>query len=442
MTDLPAGWTMAKVADLGRVSLGRQRSPKYHQGSAMRPYLRVANVFEDRIDTADVMEMHFSDEEFDRYRLTPGDILLNEGQSPHLLGRPAIYRGDPPNVAFTNSLIRFQAGPAVNPKWALAVFRHHMHSKRFMRESRITTNIAHLSAGRFAEVEFPVPPLPEQERIVTAIEEQFSRLDAADVLLGETHRRLGKFRAAALHSLLAGDWPSTTLGELAERITKGTTPTSIGHGFADDGVLFVKAESLAEGQVNHARCAHVDDRTDEALARSRLAEDDILVTIAGTLGRVAKVRAIDVPANTNQAVSLIRLKDRTAAPWVLAWLQGPVAQGYLMTGGRGVGLQNLNLRQLAQTPVQLPPRDDQGRIVAEIQRHVSAVAAINAEIGRAERRSGALRRSILEQAFRGRLCPQDASDEPASALLDRIASESSDDHHPARARRSRRKATA
>ena len=56
----------------------------------MRPYLRVANVFEDRIDTSDVMQMHFSDEEFERYRLAPGDILLNEGQSPEFLdARPS-----------------------------------------------------------------------------------------------------------------------------------------------------------------------------------------------------------------------------------------------------------------------------------------------------------------------------------------------------------------
>ncbi len=120
----------------------------------MHPYLRVANVFEDRIDTTDVMQMTFSDEEFERYRLRPGDVLLNEGQSPRLLGRPAIYRGQPPDVAFTNSLIRFRAGPSVAPEWALAVFRHYMRSRRFMRESRITTNIAHLSAKRFSAVEF------------------------------------------------------------------------------------------------------------------------------------------------------------------------------------------------------------------------------------------------------------------------------------------------
>lgn len=64
----------------------------------MRPYLRVANVFEDRIDTSSVMEMNFTQEEFETYRLEDGDVLLNEGQSLHLVGRPAIYRGEVPGA--------------------------------------------------------------------------------------------------------------------------------------------------------------------------------------------------------------------------------------------------------------------------------------------------------------------------------------------------------
>jgi type I restriction enzyme S subunit len=158
----PLHWKIVTVADAGTVGLGLQRSPTRHNGPNMRPYLRVANVFEDRIDDSDVMSMDMTETEWERYRLRDGDVLLNEGQSPEFLGRPAIYRGDPPDVAFTNSLIRFQAHQDIDPEWALLVFRSHMLNRRFMRESQITTNIAHLSAGRFKTVEFPVPPLEEQ----------------------------------------------------------------------------------------------------------------------------------------------------------------------------------------------------------------------------------------------------------------------------------------
>ncbi|MBS1847985.1 MAG: restriction endonuclease subunit S [Actinobacteria bacterium] len=183
----PAHWQMTTVGEAGNVSLGLQRSPKRHRGPNMRPYLRVANVFEDRIDDSDVMEMNMSDDEWERFKLRNGDVLLNEGQSPEFLGRPAIYRGEPVGVAFTNSLIRFQANDGVDPEWALLVFRAHMHSRRFMDESQITTNIAHLSAGRLKAVEFPVPPLAEQRERVRRSRE---RLDGVDHLAdGATRMR-------------------------------------------------------------------------------------------------------------------------------------------------------------------------------------------------------------------------------------------------------------
>lgn len=162
----PRTWSRCLIKEAGRVQLGRQRSPKYHSGSNMRPYLRVQNVFEDRIDLSDVMEMDFPGEDFERYKLHPGDILLNEGQSPEFLGRPALYKGELPGACFTNTLIRFQAHEFVSPNFALLVFRHYMHAGRFSSEGTITTNIAHLGAGRFGNIEFPLPSLAEQAEIV------------------------------------------------------------------------------------------------------------------------------------------------------------------------------------------------------------------------------------------------------------------------------------
>ena len=202
--ELPPCWRMTTVDKAGETGLGRQRSPKYHSGPNMKPYFRVANVFEDRIDASDIMEMHFEDVDFDKYRLEVGDVLLNEGQSPEFLGRPAIYRGDPPSVAFTNSLIRFVAGPDVTPEWALLVFRRHMHSGRFMKESRITTNIAHLALGRFRSVEFPVPPLEVQDALVAATRAALDSVDRIMEQIRSAATRTNALRRAVLTHAFAG----------------------------------------------------------------------------------------------------------------------------------------------------------------------------------------------------------------------------------------------
>ncbi|AUY49231.1 restriction endonuclease subunit S [Streptomyces sp. CB01881] len=201
--DSPESWEITTVGEAGSIDLGRQRHPDWHHGPEMRPYLRVANVFEDRIDTADVMEMDFSGV-FERYKLEPGDVLLNEGQSPHLVGRPALYRGQPADVAFTNSLLRFRARPDVLPEWALMVFRRHLHARRFMREVRITTNIAHLSSKRLKNVEFPIPPLEEQKRLVQRCEELLTDSDALERALKHGLARAQSLRKAILGRAFTG----------------------------------------------------------------------------------------------------------------------------------------------------------------------------------------------------------------------------------------------
>ncbi|MFE3737895.1 restriction endonuclease subunit S [Streptomyces sp. NPDC059134] len=201
---VPDSWEMTTVGQAGSVGLGRQRHPDWHHGPEMHPYLRVANVFEDRIDTSDVMEMDFSGI-FNKFRLEPGDVLLNEGQSPHLVGRPALYRGVPPNVAFTNSLLRFQAYSNVLPEWALIVFRRHLHARRFMREVRITTNIAHLSSKRLKAVEFPIPPIEEQKRLVQECDELMTNADAMERALERNSGRAKQLRKSVLNKAFTGN---------------------------------------------------------------------------------------------------------------------------------------------------------------------------------------------------------------------------------------------
>jgi type I restriction enzyme S subunit len=207
-TTYPANWEHSTTTGAGTVELGRQRHPDWHNGPNLQPYLRVANVFEDRIDTSDVMEMHWPDGVFERFQLRVGDVLLNEGQSPEYLGRPAIYRGEPPDTAFTNSLIRFQANERVLPEFALLVFRRHMRAGRFKRESRITTNIAHLSAARLKQVEFPIPPLDEQRQIVSATRDRLDGVKRLATDIASSSVGLDAMRRSLLAAAFRGDLTS------------------------------------------------------------------------------------------------------------------------------------------------------------------------------------------------------------------------------------------
>jgi type I restriction enzyme S subunit len=170
----------------------------------MRPYLRVANVFEDRIDISDVMEMNFTPAEYEVYRLQHGDILLNEGQSMELVGRPAVYRDEVPGACFTNTLVRFQCSRDLDPEYALAVFLTYLKNGRFQKIATITVNIAHLGAGRFSELEFPLPPYEEQRQIVAEVKRQLSIIQALESQIEATEKRSSRLRQSILKSAFEG----------------------------------------------------------------------------------------------------------------------------------------------------------------------------------------------------------------------------------------------
>jgi type I restriction enzyme, S subunit len=201
---LPEGWTYASVEQLGFVQLGRQRAPQHHKGENMRPYLRVANVFEDRLDLSDVMEMNFTPKEFETFQLKPNDILLNEGQSLDLVGRPAIYKGELPGACFTNTLVRFRPCASLNVKFALSIFRAFMHSGRFQKIAKWTTNIAHLGSDRFAKMAFPLPPLAEQVRIVAEVERRLSVVRELEAVVSANLQRAARLRQSILQKAFTG----------------------------------------------------------------------------------------------------------------------------------------------------------------------------------------------------------------------------------------------
>ncbi|HCM1427828.1 TPA: restriction endonuclease subunit S [Vibrio parahaemolyticus] len=202
---LPSCWEWALVKQVGNVQLGRQRAPKYHQGNNMRPYLRVANVMEGYIDTSDVMEMVFDESDFERYKLVKGDVLLNEGQSHELVGRPSMFNDELENVCFTNTLVRFRAYDGVHNKFAFFVFLNQMKTGRFQQIASRTVNISHLGAGRFADIEFPFPPFEEQKEIVRLVDQYFAFADTIEAQVKKAQARVDNLTQSILAKAFRGE---------------------------------------------------------------------------------------------------------------------------------------------------------------------------------------------------------------------------------------------
>lgn len=226
-----------QVAKTGDVQGGRQRNPSMTTGRLV-PYLRVANVFDGYISLTDINWMAFRDSEIDTYRLLPGDILLNEGQSLELVGRASMYQAGPEDCCYQNTLIRYRAGPEVDPEYAVQLFRFCQRTGIFSRIAVRTNSIAHLGVSRFAELELPFPPLPEQRQIAAILRtwdealEKLGNLRRArrDRLTGLTQKLLG------IGGAYPSKWRLEPLSAIATRIRRQ-------NGGGDHPVMTISARS-------------------------------------------------------------------------------------------------------------------------------------------------------------------------------------------------------
>lgn len=158
---------------------------------------------------------------------------------------------------------------------------------------------------------------------------------------------------------------SRKLGDICEVITKGTTPTSIGLSFEPIGIPFVKVENIDGGIIKgDSLTQFISETTHETLFRSKLKANDILFSIAGTIGKTAVVSKMNVPANTNQALSIIRVNHQICYYRFIEHYLRNAASAIFEQSARGVGINNISLSDLRELPILLPPLPEQKRIAA------------------------------------------------------------------------------
>lgn len=461
MSDLPDGWERARLADVAEVRLGRQRSPKRATGDRMRPYLRAANVTWSGLDLGDVNEMDFTAAESETYELRPGDLLLSEASgSPKEVGKPAQYAGQIEGCCFQNTLLRVRLPNGLLPDFYEHFFREQALNGRFAAGSR-GVGIHHLGATALSDWDVPVSPTAEQARIVVAVEEAFSKLDAGEAGLRSVRKLLRRMRDAILTAAVTGrlvrqdpadtpaekvlanlgvellaqdDLPGIPVGWAWASIeaVAASVPNALAIGpfgsnlkvadYSDDGVPLVFVRNIRRR----------DFRTDLKFVTHQKANDlsshsvrrgDVLVTKMGdppgdaavyTERRTAIITADCIKVTCGPSISPDYLS--------LAVARGHTKQ-LLLEVTRGVAQKKVSLGRFRVLPVPVPPIEEQQRIVSEVEREMSFVEACERAIDAGLARSAALRRSVLKAAFEGRLVPQDPTDESAAMLLARIRSE-------------------
>jgi type I restriction enzyme S subunit len=306
------------------------------------------------------------------------------------------------------------------------------------------------SAGILRQL-VPLAPFAEQERIVAAIEEQFSRLDAGAAALESARRKVNRMRAAVLREAIEGrlvahdpaepavsgplpvdviageafpeqprNWTTTTIAGIAS-VTSGATPSRRRSDYWTGGSIPWVTSTMLN--------AKTVQRANEFVTPRALADTSIKLMLPGTLlvamygegqtrGRCSELL---IEATTNQACAAIVVRNELAQiqPYIKMFLIASYEANRRLSVG---GVQpNLSVGTIKDIRIALPPMREQARILSEADRQLASLDQLEDALVQQEHRTRRLRSSILADAFSGDLVPQDPGEEPAADLLNRIA---------------------
>ena len=218
-----------------------------------------------------------------------------------------------------------------------------------------------------ANYEFELPDLETQRKLAEVLWSINDTMDAYKKLISATDELV---KSQFMEQFGDGNYPLQSIGGISDVVTKGTTPTTLGFEFVSAGVRFVKVENItATGQILKDELMHVTQECHEKLSRSQLCEGDILFSIAGVIGRTAIVPADILPANTNQALAIIRLKKGVDVlkTYLLAALSSPYVESQYNDQKKGIAQINLTLKNISDLQIPIPSLAEQERFAAFVR---------------------------------------------------------------------------
>ena len=161
-------WKYIETQELFDMKLGKMLSARNYTGKNLRPYLRNINVQWGHLDLSDVNEMDFDEDEYIKYQLKKGDILVCEGGE---VGRTAIYNGEINNCCYQNALHRLRIkDKKINPTYFI-YFMEIAVKLGLIKKDTIQVTIAHFTQDKFKRLEIPLPPLPLQQTFASIVEQ-------------------------------------------------------------------------------------------------------------------------------------------------------------------------------------------------------------------------------------------------------------------------------
>ncbi len=260
-----------------------------------------------------------------------------------------------------------------------------------------------LNMGLIANIEVPIAPLPEQQRIVGILDEAFDVIATAKA---NTEKNLANARALfeshlqAVFTQRGEGWVEKQLGELIA-IQNGFAFKS--GEYADSGYFVMRIGNVQHGGISLDNPRYIR-LADKKLERFVLNEGDILVSLTGNIGRVGMVQPEHLPAVLNQRVARITVDGgRIDRAFLFRFLSSRTFRDGLQHAGHGAAQQNVSTTEIETVRICLPAIDQQRRMAERFESFAAETQRLESLCQQKLAALDALKKSVLHQAFTGRL---------------------------------------
>ena len=170
--DISSGkFPVTNLGDVAAVSYGIQKCPANRPGQHPRPYLRVANVQRGQLDLREIKYIDVPDKELANLRLEPGDLVVCEGNSADLVGRPAMWRGEISDCVHQNHILKVRVNRSeAIPEFLLEYMSSVPARNHFRARAKFTTNLASINSNDLRELYLPLPALRVQQAMIERVQ--------------------------------------------------------------------------------------------------------------------------------------------------------------------------------------------------------------------------------------------------------------------------------
>jgi len=415
----PKHWQIKRLGEICKAKEGLRRGPF---GSAIKKEFFVkegykvyeqSNAIYDDINRGGYYIDETKYKELRNFNVQPGDLIVSCSGT---LGKIAQIPVNAKPGVINQALLRIRIiDEIISKKYFIYFFRSEQFQRKIFDQSQGTAMSNLIGIKDFKEIEFPIPPIPEQDLIVSKIEELLSDLENGRQQLLTAQQQLKVYRQSLLKAAFEGKltnknvkegelpkgWKMVELSDVAKKITDGEhfRPKT-----QEKGIPFLSAKDVRDEGVSFDAPLYISEEiAAKAMQRCNPERGDVLIVSRGaTVGRMCIVNT-DRKFCLLGSVILIKVNEAINSKMLNYVLKSPIANQKMITVSGATAQQAIYLRDIKSISFPLPPMEEQKQIVDELESKLTVCDKIEETITNSLLQAESLRQSILKKAFEGKL---------------------------------------